>query len=55
MDERGMWRRQRLRIDWTTAKRAGAADWCHRQEVKQNLSPHFGVFGIFEGVSCTAK
>ena len=31
------------------SKTRGVADRCRRQTVKQNLSPHFGVFGIFEG------
>ena len=31
------------------SKTRGAADRCHRQTVKENLRPHFGVFGIFEG------
>ena len=31
------------------SKTRGAADRCPRQIVKENLSPYFGVFGIFEG------
>src|SRR5262249_9366605 len=30
-------------------KTRGGADWCHRPKIKQNLSPHFEGFGIFEG------
>ena len=33
------------------SKTRGAADECHRQTVKENLSPYFGVLGIFEGTS----
>jgi hypothetical protein len=31
-------------------KTRGAADWCRRQTLKEKLSPHFWVFGIFKGV-----
>jgi hypothetical protein len=31
------------------SKTRGAADPCRRQEVKQNLSPYFGVLHIFDG------
>ena len=37
------------------SKTRGAADWCRRQIVKENLSPHFEVLGIFEGVPCIHK
>ena len=31
------------------SKTQRAWDQCHRQTLKENLSPYFGVFGIFEG------
>ena len=37
------------------SKTRWAWDRCHRQIVKEKLSPYFGVFGIFEGVSCAAQ
>jgi hypothetical protein len=33
------------------SKTRGAAERCHRKTLKENLSPDFGVAGIFDGPS----
>jgi hypothetical protein len=42
-------------LQFNDSKTRGAADWCHRQKIKQNLSPYFWGFGIFGGVLLFAQ
>ena len=48
-----------LKVGWlkaeATTSQTRAAEPCRRQMVKENLSPYFGVFGIFAGVPCPAQ